>query len=228
MAFAGKKTASLVLCYRGVIQIRIGQDSFYVPHKHGMLIPPEQAYSLGTQRAAEVHWLEFSPMHVKIAGLLPSGYVVRGSPLLRGIANRLSPEALPVLDREAACRLAMVALDEISRLQKQDMRLPGGHDPRLCTVMDHLLNAPGDKRGMDALAHDFGTSARTLSRLFVTETGLGFNQWRQRARFMFALEHITDGISSKQIAQKLGYSTPSAFIAAFKAHFGVPPSAFRG
>jgi len=89
------------------------------------------------------------------------------------------------------------------------------------------LARPQDRRGQASLAAAVGVSERTLTRLFRSETGLSFRDWRSRMRFMLALERLDRGESSTSLAHGLGYSSPSAFIAAFRKQFGAPPSAYR-
>lgn len=219
--------AQLILCYGGVLRLRAGGDVWFIPTKHGIWIPGALGHELTAQTPLEVHHLRFDARIARHVDLPDAPVVVGATPLLRGIAQRLSGQSAQSLTRAEARRLAWVTFDEIGRLDRPDLRLPGGHDRRLAAVMDHLVRTPRDRRGLPELARDVGTSARTLERLFVAETGLTFGKWRRRLRFMVALERIGLGERTTTIAADLGYATPSSFIAAFKAHFGQPPSAFR-
>jgi AraC-like DNA-binding protein len=69
-------------------------------------------------------------------------------------------------------------------------------------------------------------SERRLSRRFVEETGLTFTEWRTQARLIAALPLLADGAAVANVALGVGYSTPSAFIAAFHRGFGVTPRAY--
>ncbi len=63
-------------------------------------------------------------------------------------------------------------------------------------------------------------SPRTLRRLMIGETGLSFAQWRQQARLSYALAKLAEGETVLQIAEALGYASPSNFIAMFRKAFG--------
>ena len=78
------------------------------------------------------------------------------------------------------------------------------------------------------LAREVGTSARTLSRLFASETQLSFKSWCQRARIAAAIEKLSvDGsLSVKQLAADLGYSSVPAFSHAFRQVTGKTPTEF--
>ncbi|MDI9776072.1 helix-turn-helix domain-containing protein, partial [Pseudomonas aeruginosa] len=48
------------------------------------------------------------------------------------------------------------------------------------------------------------------------ELGMTFGEWRQRLRFLAAIEALEAGRGIQQIAFDLGYSSPSAFISMFR------------
>ncbi|MDK3019858.1 AraC family transcriptional regulator [Pseudodonghicola flavimaris] len=217
--------AQLVLCLDGTLRLRAGEDVWMVPHKHAVWIPGGQRHQLSTQTALRVRHLYVAPQFAARAGLPQSCTVLRGSPLLRGIVERLAEVADPAAP--AARRLAWVALDEIARLRPAALHLPGARDSRLAMAMAHFLRHPEERRNLAEVARDIGTSDRTLERLFVAETGMTFRDWRGKLRCMVALEGIERGETSTALAGRLGYSSPSAFIAAFRRQLGAPPSAFR-
>jgi AraC-like DNA-binding protein len=105
--------------------------------------------------------------------------------------------------------------------------VPLGRDPRLRRATARLLAAPATDQTLADLATAAGASARTLTRLFHRETGLGFGDWRQRLRLIEALDALGDGESVGRVATRLGYASPSAFGAMIRRATGRPPGAFR-
>ncbi|KLB15516.1 AraC family transcriptional regulator, partial [Xanthomonas hortorum pv. gardneri] len=89
-----------------------------------------------------------------------------------------------------------------------------------------LLDNPADPRPLDAWADWGGLSPRSLSRHFRSETGLSFAQWRQQARLAEGLRRLSQGSAVAQVADQLGYSSPSAFVSVFHRHFGAPPTRY--
>ncbi|WP_343735153.1 helix-turn-helix domain-containing protein [Acidovorax sp.] len=69
-------------------------------------------------------------------------------------------------------------------------------------------------------------SPRTLSRLCQAELGSSFAQWRQQAGLVYALEALARGATVSQVADTLGYATPSNFIAMFRRVFGTSPARY--
>ena len=91
-----------------------------------------------------------------------------------------------------------------------------------------MLGDPTAAHEIETLAREVGTSARTLSRLFSSETKLSFKSWRQRARIAAAIERLSmhADVSVKQLASELGYASVPAFSHAFRQVTGKTPTEF--
>ncbi|MEB3372207.1 helix-turn-helix domain-containing protein [Saccharopolyspora mangrovi] len=68
---------------------------------------------------------------------------------------------------------------------------------------------------------------RTISRLFTTETGMTFAQWRTRVRIRAALAHLSAGASVGTAARAVGYRKPAAFAETFHRLTGQHPGVYR-
>jgi AraC-like DNA-binding protein len=123
-------------------------------------------------------------------------------------------------------RIMQVILDEIRALPSAPLHLPRARDARLLRVTEALRADPADPRSLAAWGRAAGASPRTLARLFLAETGLGFRAWRQRARLLHALVALAAGEPVTRVAFEAGYDSPSAFIAAFKRAFGTTPARY--
>jgi AraC-like DNA-binding protein len=130
----------------------------------------------------------------------------------------------PDIDRDA--HLIAVLSDELAVLDDAPLRLPMPADPRSRHVADLLLADPGDEHTVDDLARSASTSRRTLERLFQTETGMSLGRWRTQARIHAAVRLLASGASVTRAAADVGYSTPSAFGAAFRQVIGTSPGRY--
>ena len=83
---------------------------------------------------------------------------------------------------------------------------------------------PADPRDLSGFAAIAGASVRTLARLFRTETGMSFQQWRRQLRMTEALSLIAQGVPSAKVARAVGYASVPAFGAAFRETFGTTPA----
>ena len=186
--------ALLAFSFDGMMRVEIGDDRWFIPDRHGIWIPPGNRHLLLTVSPIELQAFYIHPRQAILAAMPKQPTVVRATPLMRGIARRLAPGAVDALSRPERRRLAWVALDEMARLERSDLRLPGGRDPRVTAAVTHLLEQPRDARSLARLAERVGTSERSLSRLFRAETGLSWQQWRDRMRFVLALEGVQEGL----------------------------------
>jgi AraC-like DNA-binding protein len=68
---------------------------------------------------------------------------------------------------------------------------------------------------------------RRGGRLFTTEIGMTFSQWRTRLRLVQSIERLNNGASVTEVAADLGYSSPAAFTHMFRTNLGVLPSSHQ-
>ncbi|BFO08574.1 hypothetical protein GGER_10840 [Serratia rubidaea] len=99
-------------------------------------------------------------------------------------------------------------------------------DARLLKIARALLDDPASTRRQSEWASWAGISVRSLSRLFMVQTGIGFARWRQQARIIRSLEALSRGTPVASVAADCGYDNVSAYIAAFRRHFGVTPGCY--
>jgi len=99
-------------------------------------------------------------------------------------------------------------------------------DDRARRVADGVLTDVADDRTLAAWGATVGASARTLARIFVAETGVGFARWRTAARVAAALPRLAEGRAVAVVAHEVGYANPSAFVAAFRREVGVTPAQY--
>jgi AraC-like DNA-binding protein len=82
------------------------------------------------------------------------------------------------------------------------------------------------KMPLDHWADSAGASRRTLERLFVSETGLTFVQWRQHALMHLAIGRLVGGASISQVCLDLDILSTSAFHRMFRQVFETTPARY--
>jgi AraC-like DNA-binding protein len=117
-----------------------------------------------------------------------------------------------------------VLIDQLDLLATVPLQLPTPRDPRARAVADAIVAEPGAAHPLAVLAGDAGASVRTVERLFSAETGLTLQRWRTRARLLHALQLMAAGDSVSTAAVTSGYSSSSAFSAAFRQELGTTPT----
>lgn len=210
----------------GVLGVRTPVGDYVAPPRFAVWIPPDLPHQVVNRRQTEMRSLYLAP--AVASGLPGECSVLEMSPLARELIRRCGELAVEYDEAGPAGRLVAVLLDELASLRRASFRLPLPQDRRLGAICTALQEHPDDARSLAGWAAQAGASERTLARLFVKETGLGFGEWRQRLRLLLSLDALEAGDSVTTVALAHGYESTSAFIAAFRGVFGVTPGELRG
>ncbi|WP_182358574.1 AraC family transcriptional regulator [Tomitella gaofuii] len=159
------------------------------------------------------------------SSLAPQPKVLVVTPLVREALLALTDGS----DRAASMRtlLRAVIVEDALAAPEQPLHLPEPRDDRLraaARIVEDDLSAPV---GLDEVGRRVGASARTLSRLFHAETGMGYRQWRTQLRIHHALVMLAEGTPVLDVAFRCGWSSPSVFIAAFTTLVGQTPGGYQ-
>ncbi|MGB1091763.1 MAG: AraC family transcriptional regulator [Oceanobacter sp.] len=208
----------------GVLRVNTEEGSWVVPPSHAVWITGGLRHEVEVLSPAFIRYLFTDP---SIEHRLPDRcQVMTVTPLLRELVLRLLTLDVSGSLEAKDQRLVEVIVDELGSLESTPLYLPSGTDRRLKALMESMSRNPADTRPLPELAADVGASPRTIERLFQAEAGMGFRQWRTRLRLLQAIQRLSEGETSAAIAQSLGYSSSSAFVAAFRRYFGKPPQSF--
>lgn len=209
----------------GLVHVRTAHGSWLLPPHRAGWLPPGESHKVSISGAMSGWTVLITP---QASQELPERPCVIGiSELMRALVRRAvtwSDQPQP-LDAEQE-RMTAVLLDEMRRAPQEPLHLPMPTDRRLLRIANAICEQPENGRTLDEWAQWAGLSPRTLSRLFLAETAVSFAQWRQQARLVHALERLARGEAVADIADALGYATPSNFIAMFKRSFGESPARY--
>lgn len=207
----------------GMLQVIASNCTWFVPPMRAIWVPPGVVHEVRTLTTSQLR-----AIHIH-SSRLPFGdqqcRVLEVSRLLRELVLRMEQLDTPG-QREQ--HLAEVILDELQAARSLPIELPMPQDKRLLKLCEQLLQQPANNQTLAQLAAQTGASARTLTRLFEKELGMGFSDWRQQMRLARASSLAAEDISLAQIAGELGYASQSAFSAMFKKTAGESPSSFFG
>jgi AraC-like DNA-binding protein len=222
------REAQLVYAAKGTMQVTTPKGRWLVPPDRAVWVPARLEHSIDVLADIEMRTLYFDLAWLKReprSASLDAEFVVRVSPLLHQAIlalfdGRDEPDRTKLL-----VKLAML---ELHQAEDSATFIPLPHEPRCRRAAHIVLGDPTGSHEIETLAREVGTSARTLSRLFTSETQLSFKSWCQRARIAAAIERLSvDGnISVKQLAADLGYASFPAFSHAFRQVTGKTPTEF--
>jgi AraC-like DNA-binding protein len=148
---------------------------------------------------------------------------VAASPLLAELIGYLGEPGLPAGHRAHAEVLLADLLTPVPVTTIQ-VSLPSA--PTARRVAEALRADPADRRTLREWGRAVGASERTLARAFAAEAGVPFGRWRTRLRLQAALSMLAAGQPVSRVAGRVGYDTPSAFVAAFRRETGQTPGSF--
>ncbi|MGO2234661.1 AraC family transcriptional regulator [Marinomonas sp. UCMA 3892] len=213
----------LVGSLEGLLSVQTESGWWVVPATHTVWIPPNTlhgAKSHGPFRGWSVY---LDPKRSQLLDSSPKTF--QTTPLLKELVHRAASWSDDT-SQAVKSRLSEVLFDEIVNLPETLFGLLQPGLPSLKKMTDGLLSNLADNRSLEEWARSIGLSSRTLARRFNEQTGLGFSEWRQRARVLSAIEMLADNVPVTNIAFTLGYENVSAFIAMFRRVMGVTPGQY--
>lgn len=210
--------AQLLFAIKGLMVAKTDEGTWAVPRGYALWMPAHLDHDVFmhdqvTMRTAYVRSTE--------AARLPRCcQVLQVGPLLQAALAALADEALGLRRTKRADRLIWLVLDEIRRASRASFVLPLPKDHRLLSLANGLISDPASAKTIDQWCDLVGASRRTLTRVFRTETGVSFGEWRRRLRVMTAAARVADGERLAKVAASLGYQNVAAFRKMARRHFG--------
>ncbi|HEY8076234.1 MAG TPA: helix-turn-helix transcriptional regulator [Labilithrix sp.] len=211
--------SQLLYASEGVMIVETRFGTWAVPPQRAVWIPAAVEHRVVMSGDVAMRTLYFGP---RVAPPLSGTCVVNVAPLLRELVVHCA--RLGKLDRRIPheARLAGLVLDLLAAVATVPLDLPMPRDARAHRVARALREDPA--HALAPLVKRSGASMRTLERAFVAETGLTLGKWRQQARLLRAVALLAAKQPVTDVAFEVGYSTPSAFVAMFRAALGTTPS----
>lgn len=218
------QSAQLLYACAGVMTVTTEKGIWVVPPQRAVWVPALMEHQIFTSGRLSMRSLYIKP---DVAPGLPiKCCVVTVPPLLRELILHAVtlPRLYPLTGPEAL--IMTVILDQIRSLSVAPLDLPIPKDPRLERIYRAFTINPADNRTLGDWGNKVGATSRTLTRLFRSETGMNFRQWRQQVRILEALRRLGSEEPVTNVALDMGYNSPSAFINMFKKALGKTPGQY--
>ncbi|WNW09954.1 helix-turn-helix transcriptional regulator [Pseudomonas sp. DTU_2021_1001937_2_SI_NGA_ILE_001] len=209
---------------RGVLHVHTPGESFVAPPQRAVWIPAQMEHEVFSFANTEMRSLY---LDATLFGA-PHDHcrVIEITPLTHELIKQFCTLETEYDEQGEAGRLSLVLVDQLRRAREVSMSLPLPQDPRALQLCRQLQDTPDDARTLAEWGCQLGASEKTLRRILLRETGLSFRIWRQRLRLLGSIEELGRGVRVTQVALNFGYQSTSAYIAAFREHFGVTPGDF--
>jgi AraC-like DNA-binding protein len=214
----------LLYAATGTMRVLAADALWLVTQGRALWAPPNVTHEIVMRGGVAMRTIYVPPGRAR--SLPPSCQAIEVKPLLRELILHIVPIRLLRDDDAEHRRLAALFLDQLARAERAVLHVPMPRDPALAAVVARVRDDPARNEGLPALARRARTSARTIQRRFLEETGMRFVEWRQRLKLMHAMTKLGAGASVTEAGAEAGYANTSAFIAAFRAYMGETPRAF--
>ncbi|KOY04451.1 AraC family transcriptional regulator [Pseudomonas nunensis] len=209
----------------GVLHMEIGNSRFMSPPQYAVWVPPQTEHSFYSNQPINYRAVCLAPSLCR--DLPQQACTLAISDILKAILKDFAARDVKIPEHETDVRLAQVLVDQLQQAPEHACYLPYARNPGLLGILEALQAEPGDNRPLADWAAQIHVSERTLARQFLRELGMSFGEWRQRLRFLAAIEALDSQRSIQDIAFDMGYSTGSAFIAMFQRQAGCTPEQYR-
>lgn len=218
------KRGQCLYAVTGVLTVTTSEGSWVVPPYRALWIPAGVTHAVHMGGLTSTRSAYVLPAVAAKAGLPARCTVVSISPLLHALLSEAVD--LPA-EYELGSRdddLMRLLVTELARMPALPLNTPMPRDPRLAQLCRALLASPSLDVDIDLMAGKADMSRRSFTRLFREQTGMSFSDWRHQACLMAALARLGRGQAVTRVAMELGYSSTSAFTAAFRRTLGAAPS----
>ena len=202
------------------------QMQWVIPSTRALWVPPNMPHSGISLSPVHIHSIYVNPgVSLSKTDMEKPKLLFVGS-LLRELIKTAStfPD-----DRECSRtqkNILTVIFDQLCESVPEPGLFPVAKDKRLIKATRLLHTLPGES-GLDEISKKSGASTATLKRLFQSELGLSFTDYRKQVRILAALPLISSGESALNVALEVGYESSSAFSKAFKSVMGISIPEFK-
>ena len=232
--------AQVALSTTGVVRLTVEHGTYIVPPSRALWISPGVDHAVTVVEDAMLSTLYLHQPRGRCGPAVAPGQqaawrqcrVLEVSELLRALVLEMnvqpdsSQRLLSAEELERERRLSALVLDELRRARPVRLGVDMPADKRLRALCEAVLDNPTRWASLDGWARQAGASPRTIARLFRSELGTSFFQWRQQVLLARALSLAARKVPVAGIAAELGYASPSAFSAMVRRSVGAPPSRF--
>ncbi len=220
------KRGQLLYASTGVVTVITRVGSWVVPSRRALWIPAGIVHEVHMNGEVSTHSAYVTTAAASAAGLPPQCRVISVSPLLHALLLEAAEISADYAVNGRDGRVMALLLDEIAAMPALPLNTPLPRHPRLARLCRALMQNPSLETDIDTMAQEAGMSRRSFTRLFRQQTGMSFGTWRQQACLLGALTRLGRGESVTQVALDLGYSSSSAFTAAFRRVLGTSPTRY--
>jgi len=209
------RRGQLLFAEYGTMLVDTRDQRWLVPPHEGVWIPRGVVHGMRMLSAVGTRSVYFTDEAAR--DFAPSCRVIGISALLRQLLIEAADLPTQYQPGSRSEKIMALIVDEVRAAPVRPLSLPLPRDPALAERFREFARMPSIQRSTHDWCEALAMGRRTFTRLVRRETGLSYGQWQRRACLHAALPRLLKGESVTRIALDLGYSSPAAFTAMFKA-----------
>lgn len=212
----------LIYVSQGILAVTTDRGTWVASADRAMWVPARTWHEHRVYGSSSVHTISFPTANAPLRDHAPT--VIAVDSLLGELVVACTEPGLPGGESR---RIRAVVADRLRRAHVQPLTLPTPRDPRLAHACQLVVDDLSHARTMTWLVRRAGASGRTLARLFRSEFGMTYPQWRTSTRVFHAMIHLSEGATVTETAHRCGWATTSAFVDTFARTMGQTPGTYR-
>lgn len=217
--------SQLLFAASGCMSISVNGAKCILPPTRAAWIPAGIDHYAKMSNVVAYRSLYFAP---QLCRELPTTLTVFSiNPLLRELIERMAFWEWDKPRKEQQNTLALFC-EELKVAPQEDMALPFPQDRRLQKWLRGVIEEQYLPQPLNQIALSVGASAKTVTRIFIKETGMPYQSWRQQWRLFIAIKYLSEGKRVADIASELEFSSDSAFVSFFRQQTGATPGKYMG
>jgi AraC-like DNA-binding protein len=219
----------LLCASRGALRLEANGSSWVLPPARAALIAAGQPIQVAIPQPVTTSSVLFD---VGFAPPPPEPLTVFDlNPLARALVSECAdcPDAAePLAPYERSLFVALAAVTWRLAQHPSPISVPAGQSPELRRALVLTDERLAEDVQFEDVARDVGLAPRSLARRFEDEAGMTWRGVLRRMRVLRAVERLAEGDDSvTTIAHQVGYTSLSAFNAAFRDLTGRTPTEYR-
>lgn len=206
----------------GSIVLCTGTGNFLAQSQRAVWVPPGLQHEWYMPEASHNRTLFIHPSVLEGFPRFKTYHALELTPLLRELIFAMDDLSVG-FETPDDLRLVQVLVDRLACSKEIGSPLLMPCEHRLVELCVEALSAPDQATRLADWSARLNISEKTLERLFIRQTGQTFGKWMQNMRMQCAITDLSRGTDVTTVALNCGYTSVSAFIAAFKKQFGTTP-----
>lgn len=216
------------LSLNGTLELNVAEQTYLSPPSYGLWIPPQTEHCCTAVDDQLTHYICISIHPQLCQSLSQSTKTLSIRPFLRHtIEEVLEQQKQGIPSSPYYQHLLELLVDQIQNSVCYEHYLPQTNHPTLKPILEHLSDTTRFPQSLQEILDTFQITERHALRLSQEHLKLSLSEWRNRAKIIYAISLIQQGVSIKKISLDLGYQHTSSFIEFFKRYTHQTPAQMR-